>query len=65
MTRLITDAEDWRRVWNDGYSRLTVEREVDGRILIGVTDIKNSDGYAASFDRATTEEIIRFIKGDE
>lgn len=64
MTRpLITDAE-WRRTWSDGLSRLTVEREGDGRILIGVTDI-NSDGFAASFDRATTDEIIRFIRGEQ
>ncbi len=61
--RLITDTE-WRRTWSNGYSRLTVEREDDGRVLIGVTDI-NSDGFSASFDRATTEEIVRFIRGEQ
>ncbi len=64
MTRRLTTDAVWRRTWSDGFSHLTVEREDDGRVLIGVTDI-NSDGYAASFDRATTEEIIRFIRGEQ
>lgn len=55
---------EWRRTWDDGHSRLTVEREDNGRVLIGVTDIK-SDGYAASFNREIADEIATFIQGGD
>jgi hypothetical protein len=63
VSRPVMDTE-WRRTWSDGLSRVTVEREDDGRVLIGVTDI-SSDGYAASFDRATADQIAAFIRGEQ
>lgn len=61
--RLITDTE-WRRTWRSGHSRLTVEHDVDGRVVFFVDDIELT-GYAASFDRTTADGIAAFIRGEQ
>lgn len=57
-----TGAQDWRRTWPDGKSSLTVEHDVDGRIRVSVDDAERP-GFAATFSRATVEEIFEFIRG--
>lgn len=61
MTRpLITAA----REWTDGFSRLVVTRDLDGRVCYGVHDIR-TPGFVASFNQAVVEEIVAFSKGEE
>lgn len=61
MNSPVREDEPWRRTWRDGQSVLTVTHDPDGRVFLAVDDVRK-DGFAASFSRATAEEIAEFIK---
>jgi hypothetical protein len=56
----ITAADEWRG--EDGFSRLVITRDFDGRVCFGVHDAEKP-GFAASFDAETSRQIAAFING--
>ena len=47
----------------DGWSELVIEHDLDGRIRISVHD-GTGPGPTTTFDRADSDVIAAFIKGD-
>lgn len=59
--RLIADAGEWV----DGFSRLVMTRDIDGRIHISVHDERRPGFTFTVKDSDKRAEIAAFIEGDE
>lgn len=61
MTR---PADDHRREWRNGHSRLVIERDVGGFVRISVHDTDDS-GYSVKVNSTVAAVIAEYLRGEQ